>query len=745
MCKAIFTYSRLIIWVKASIILAFLLFASSSLVAQTHSYTFKAIHNQISLSENCALLPDSNNRSFSYVKKHPEEFKPLVSVAVDKNKAYWGKIAISPKKERNVTMILDLGNADTLFVFLPNKQGDYKKMVTGKLVATTDNDEILPNSNLLKIDIPSHKQFHKFDIYFWTKNKFGNTISPKLYDVGYVFKQTAVEGSREKLKMGVYLGILFFISILTLTLYFFNFDRIYLYYGLFILFHALFNISIFQLSIEFVLGNAREYNFIFGEISGYFYWIMFMFFMQEFAETKKMFPKEHKAMQLIQISAIFFLVYGIISLSANLAPNLYINLRNSYLILIWVISVVVFIRLGFSCSTNARIIGIGGIPLAIGWLLYISLSMLEMGKAAYLFQIGQVSEIMIFTYGLAYRFRQKDLDKQQSQEELILQLKKIRKMEAEAVEQLEVKVKARTEEIQTQNEKLQHRHQEIIEQRNQIKAQRDEIELHRSELEEQTQWFLQQNSEISASIHYARRLQKALLPTQAEINATLPENFIFYIPRDIVSGDFYWVQQVYSYTVVVAADCTGHGVPGAFMSLIGISALNDIVMHREFTNPGLILDEMRSYVKRTLKQTGKEEEANDGIDLALSVIDIKNRELWYAGAFNPLVIVRNKELIEVKADRMPVGVYYKKDEPFTTHEVKLQEGDNLYMYSDGFPDQIGGEKEKKYKSRNFKKLLVELSHLPMVQQKEQLFKTYLNWKSGLEQVDDILVMGMHIE
>lgn len=257
-----------------------------------------------------------------------------------------------------------------------------------------------------------------------------------------------------------------------------------------------------------------------------------------------------------------------------------------------------------------------------------------------------------------------------------------------------------------------------------------------------------QNSEIIDSINYAQRIQSAMLPPETYISELLNENFIFYRPRDIVSGDFYWIKQVNQYIVLVAADCTGHGVPGAFMSMLGISFLNEIVQRREITQANQVLNELRKQIKYSLRQHGQKEESKDGIDIALCVLDLKNSMMQFAGAYNPLYLIRDvegvPELIEIKGDRMPLGYYQGKDRTFTNHEVRLEMGDTFYIFSDGFMDQKGGKDKKKYMSKKFKKLLMENHEQPLYEQKEILNNTLDNWMGDSPQIDDILVIGVRV-
>ncbi len=249
---------------------------------------------------------------------------------------------------------------------------------------------------------------------------------------------------------------------------------------------------------------------------------------------------------------------------------------------------------------------------------------------------------------------------------------------------------------------------------------------------------------ITDSIMYARRIQTAILPSEEMAKQLLNEYFILFRPRDIVSGDFYWMTHKNNKVIVTAADCTGHGVPGAFMSMLGVSFLNEIVNKAGIDQAHLILNSLRESVKGTLDQTGKKDEAKDGMDIALCVIDFEQKKLEFAGAYNSLYYFRNGEFNEVKADRMPIGIYIKEKDSFTLNEVDIQSGDTYYIFSDGYPSQFGGPDGGKLKSSGFKKILEEVQDKPLWQQKEILDKAIDDWRGELEQVDDVLVIGFKI-
>ncbi len=253
------------------------------------------------------------------------------------------------------------------------------------------------------------------------------------------------------------------------------------------------------------------------------------------------------------------------------------------------------------------------------------------------------------------------------------------------------------------------------------------------------------NRSITESITYARKIQNAVLPPQELIKNILLEHFILYRPRDIVSGDFYWITQVNNKTVVAAADCTGHGVPGAFMSVLGFTLLNEVIGDLEEIKPNLILNSLRTKIKIALRQEGNVFETQDGIDVALCVIDRDNLTLEYSGAHNPMLIVKNNgEFIKIKGDNMPVGFQIKELDSFTNHTVNYSKGDMLYLYSDGYIDQFGGEQGNRFKAGNFERMLSDIYTKPVDSQKKYLEKTLSDWMGDFEQIDDILVMGIRL-
>ncbi|MBN2681365.1 MAG: tetratricopeptide repeat protein [Bacteroidales bacterium] len=315
--------------------------------------------------------------------------------------------------------------------------------------------------------------------------------------------------------------------------------------------------------------------------------------------------------------------------------------------------------------------------------------------------------------------------------------------------------------LSEQKEEILAKNEELQQQKEEIQSQRDEIEIQRDLATSQRDQIIIQKKEITDSIHYAKRIQTAVLPDNAIVEEYFSEQFVFFKPRDIVSGDFYWFAKNNNQIVCVAADCTGHGVPGAFMSMLGITLLDEIVNKNKCFNPSLILNKLREDIISALKQHDSEfvnnqsnlSQVRDGMDVSVCTFNKETKKLIYSGANNPLYIVRNySELIELKPDKMPVGLHLKSNSNYSEKELQVNTNDIIYMFSDGFPDQFGGNDNstggKKFLYKNFKQLLLDISAQPLVNQQELLKQNLDNWMNpgtvSYEQIDDILILGLKV-
>ncbi len=311
----------------------------------------------------------------------------------------------------------------------------------------------------------------------------------------------------------------------------------------------------------------------------------------------------------------------------------------------------------------------------------------------------------------------------------------------------------KNEELNNQNEEIQTIADSLTDANIEISLQKEEVE--------------KSHKQITSSINYAKRIQTAILPNEDSLSDLFSEYLVFFKAKNIVSGDFYWVRKIRSYTVMAVADCTGHGVPGAFLSMLGITLLNEIVRRDTLSKTSTVLDHLRDQIKSSLRQTGKYFENKDGMDFAICAIDNDTMQMQYSGANNPVYIVRKTEyskekypdnprikihkfeelnnyyLIEIKPDRQPIGSYIKEF-PFTNIQFQLQKSDTIFLFSDGYYDQFNGENGKKFNNGRFRKLLISMADKKLLEQQEILNKTFTDWKKDREQIDDVLVLAARI-
>ncbi|MES2593544.1 MAG: tetratricopeptide repeat protein [Bacteroidota bacterium] len=277
-----------------------------------------------------------------------------------------------------------------------------------------------------------------------------------------------------------------------------------------------------------------------------------------------------------------------------------------------------------------------------------------------------------------------------------------------------------------------------------IEDQKEKVEIQNTEITIQKQLVEEKNHEISSSISYAKRIQRSFLTATSVIQRHFPEHFVLYKPRDVVSGDFYWMHQRGDYSYFCVADCTGHGIPGAFMSLIGMGVLNEIVYSKKIVDTNDILNELRRIVIMAVNPEDAVEEGKDGMDLIYLRFHAPTKQLQYSAANNSFYICRKGELLEFKPDKMPVGSFGEYEKPFTQRTVQLEDNDIIYAITDGYADQFGGPKGKKFKYKQLEDILVANSNKPMQEQSEVLNKRFTDWQGTLEQVDDVTIIGIKI-
>lgn len=281
----------------------------------------------------------------------------------------------------------------------------------------------------------------------------------------------------------------------------------------------------------------------------------------------------------------------------------------------------------------------------------------------------------------------------------------------------------------------------VLEER--VRERTEETRRQKEEVERQSRKVVELYKNVTDSIRYAKRLQESILPPDHHVHRLMPNSFVLYRPKDIVSGDFYWVEAVDGKVIFATVDCTGHGVPGAFMSLVGHNALNQVVKERGITKPSLVLEQMNQITFQTLDKN-RDKHMHDGMDMALCTFHPDTLRLEFAGANSPLYVVRNGEVLQYTSNKIAIGGFELTDQVLIGHEVQLQQGDAVYVFSDGYADQFGGPKGKKFLYRQFRELLVQITPETPERKKIMLNEAFTKWKGTQEQVDDILVMGMQV-
>jgi serine phosphatase RsbU (regulator of sigma subunit) len=508
-----------------------------------------------------------------------------------------------------------------------------------------------------------------------------------------------------------------------LFLFFFKKDKLYLYYSIYIILIAGWYFFITAYCYRLFPEIPREL-YPYGNPFIFLGFVFYIQFIRLFVSTTQILPRWDKVLKIFQILLAIECVRIPIFLYFFYTVILNMIIQNILGGILLICSFVLMIKLFSLKSKLTTIVAFGSSFLFLGLLLGIILKLAINDNGFLSNKIGILAELLMFTFGITYRYALIEADKLKFQKQLIIQLNENAGLHEKVNRELADKVKERTLEIE---------------------KQRDHIE--------------KINIDITDSINYAKYIQSSILPKAEKLGSYLGEYFVLYKPKDIVSGDFYWISNTDNKIIIAAADSTGHGVPGAFMSMLGIAFLNEIVNKEYITHPGVILRRLRKEVIHSLQQKGERGEQKDGMDIALCTLDRENMKLQFAGANNPLYLIRKSNLeevgvlrseligdyrlYEIKGDPMPIGINDKMDS-FTFHEIDIYKGDSFYLFTDGFPDQFGGRDNRKFGYRQFRELLLKSNSIAMPEQKAVFEKILIDWMGNNNQIDDILLIGFRI-
>lgn len=528
--------------------------------------------------------------------------------------------------------------------------------------------------------------------------------------------QLSVDASDEHLLLGFYYGIVVFALFLSIFLGASLKESINYRYFFYVLSVGLFQFSIDGLAFQYFWPNSvwlANHIIPIAGSAGLFFLIKFTQFL---LLTQKHLPRFCKYLNVLATIVFLLFIAAFLNnpfFSFSLKALNFMALVVNLSILIAAIKVN---RLGFRPS---RYFLIAFLLLLIGTTLQMLKNFDILPRVfltEYGIQLGSGIEIIFLSFALSERVRVLKDEKQAAQDLLLSQLKENNRLQKEMNIELEQKVQQRTIEI---------------------KQQKELVETQKKLIEEK-------HKEITDSINYAERIQRSFLATKAVLNSNLENYFVFFQPKDIVSGDFYWATELQDGNFALAvADSTGHGVPGAIMSILNISSL-ELAIREQLLEPAEILNYTRTAIIERLSKDGSIDGGKDGMDTSLIVLDKNKQRLQYAAANNPVWIVRNGQLIELAADKMPVGKHERDTTAFSQHTVDLQADDMLYLFTDGYADQFGGPKGKKFLYSRLKSLLTLIAALPLSEQEQKIRAEFFNWKGQLDQTDDVVVFGLRI-
>ena len=706
---------------------------ASSLIAQpaSHHKVVQVTHegHQIQeLNTYLYILKDtSGNLKLAQVRspRYHQRFTPYQGkTKLKKDETYWAKISFKNTSSRN-HWVLFAGFGDYIELHAPNPKGIYQRKLNGYKVSPSQKD--------IKTNIVEKN--YKFRLYLDPQNtsviylRFKGKIYPPKINVALVSLPEYLKKETFLINLQyLFQGALWIIFVYNFILFVLVRDKTYLYYFIYIFIYALY----YLIYYEFLSGWFSLITYL-NAISIPLAFVFYFQFTRLFVGTKALTPRLDRLLhQWIRLK--FLLIFTIIALiyfSGSLAAGELLILATIFLdILFFLISVYFILK---TRSILGRYFFIGSIFLMIGWgLTAISFAGIlpPFGNENYFSQIGLILELTLFSVGLGYRERKNEQDKRLAEEE------NARILEEQNVT-LERKVFLRTQEIRTKNQHLEQKQDEIAQQNAQLAEQHELIS-------EAHKLLSKAHKNIRSSIQSGLRIQKAVLPFAERMQQTLPNHFVFYRPRDIVSGDFYWFEEIAGKQYVVAADCTGHGISGAFMTMLCIQALNAVVLQQNIHAPDQILNHLNAMLPHILKT--QKTSVRDGMDVAICVLDQANKQVTYAGALSPLLIIQNQELRLIKGDIYSINGHRKqgKEIQYTLHTIDVSVPTMLYMFSDGIQDQFGGEQNRKFSSKRLRQLLLEISALPIDQQKSALEQTIDDWTGDYNQIDDMLLIGISI-
>ncbi len=646
----------------------------------------------------------NDSSSFGAILKEHYPIKNQIENLDFTTNTYWIHFTLSNQSSKSLDLVFQTARPITNEVTLYERKSiGFDTLKSGDAIRFEEKN-IHKSESLFSIHLGD-----KADKEYWLKlSSDGEIISlPMIFWEKEVFEK---ESQKTLFFGGMFYGVFFFVLLIYLTFYVFLKDRSFLLYVFYVLFSGMLQFSLDGYFHQYIFTSGGYWTQHIVLFSAGLTVVLLLQYARSYLQLATTFNKLNK---ITNRFALLVLLTTLLSLIPGVTYVVSYPLINGFslLSLIYIMGIAIYIQRKTGKLNPLFVIGIG--VLILGALLFILGNFSVINQPA-ITQValkwGTLIEIICLSILMAGKYKTLQEEKEQAQKKLVDELEGIN-------EKLEAQVAERTAEIQEQ----------------------------KAELEEK-------NSDIMASIKYAERIQRAILPSKAKFMSLLPNSFVLFKPRDIVSGDFYWLEELNTskgnknnLIVYATADCTGHGVPGAFVSIVGDSFLSLSKTEKTVNTTGEALDFLNAGIYKTFNSQFSEQTIRDGMDIALCAIDFENMLLSFSGAKNPVYIVRKGELHELKGDKRPIGFIDENDtEKFITQHFNLEKDDVIYTFSDGYADQFGGPRGKKFMYKRMKDILLHNYMLPMEKQKELLEEAFLAWKGAEEQLDDVLLIGVRV-
>lgn len=677
------------------------------------------------------LIYEDTSQKLTFTDVHHPDFqqyfKKKPATGLNHRYTYWGKVTLLNKQpvQRRWVLRLD-GYNSVVEVYVKKNNGKIEVKKTGEFVPASQKEFNEATYPMVSLVFPYEQPV---DVFIKVSTMLKDSPTFKLS----LLHPDEIKNYREwkRFAQGVFQGIFWILILYNLILYIIIRNKTYLFYSLYMVFIALYSLYYQGFTREYVFSEIPLYNSIVWAICANIIAVLYYAFMRSFLNTALLIPKTDRWIRV-------YMVFRLILLPVELFT--YYGLRNSPLTDLFTLlstaidalfASVVLVILYRTRDITARYFIVGAIFLYTAVILMVLLHGYSKLVYAIIYQVGTALEVLLFSLGLGYQVRANEREKQKAQKALIDQLHEKEELQLKHSQELESKV---------------------IERTNEVLQQQEELMQYTEHLKEANQLIEDKNAKIIESINAASNIQAAILPQIDRMKRALPELFVFFKPLDIVSGDFYWfAHHVPEETntagekiIMAVVDCTGHGIPGAFMAILGDAYLNHIVNVERVTSPDEILNTLHQGIRSALKQHITHN--RDGMDLSVVVIDCDQKTLEFAGAKSSLLYIQNGELNEVKGDKFSVGGEQREQERvYTKQVIPLHIPTTMYLYSDGFQDQFGGVDNKKFLKSRFRELLFQHHRLPMEEQYHKLEQVLHQWMEGYEQIDDILVLGTYVD